>query len=305
MSHSDLDGNIFYRFAMNLFYSAGHVFTSSPEFINHSPKQFVYFDNRTDIALSLTQRELFQLFNNISRLFSINNCIFFSIDLLTTKSNRSQVAHDIHMMIHSITESKGTICLFRYNDEIMLSFTGFGCRCILSDWYLMEDDYERLLKKLDIANMSVSKDEDYFNDMIYSLARDYYLREQPTVYDLLPIDFISNAGIYDVDREEIDKHIEFELATLQRKYGDDYVEYDKSVCAKYEDINAEFDLVLLELDIEDSLEEKLEFENTELEEEFETNEKSEDKDIYELDNIDSEILQDPELLVKWLKKLNS
>ena len=293
MFQSDCDENFFYIFAMNLFYSAGHVFTLSPEFINHSPKQVVYFDNRTDITLSRMQRELFYSFNNISRLFSVNNCIFFSMNLTTSKSTRSQAAHDIHMMIHSITEANGTICLFRYNDEIMLSFVGFGCRCILSDWYLIEDDYELLLKKLDIANMSVSQNKDYFNDMIFSLARDYYLKEQPTIYDLLPIDFISKAGTNDIDRDKIDEQIEFELSSPQRNYGDDYVEYDKSVYIKPEDINTEFDLLLLELDNE--------IDENEL---SETNETAEDKEILELDNLDSEIFQDPELMIKLLKKLN-
>lgn len=82
---------------MKLFNNSGHVFTLSPDFINHSPKQFVYFDNKNDITLTRTQRELFNLFDNISQLFSVNNCVFFSINLITIKSNRSQVAHDIHI----------------------------------------------------------------------------------------------------------------------------------------------------------------------------------------------------------------
>ena len=131
------------------------------------------------------------------------------------------------MMIHPITEASGTVCIFRFNDEVMLSFAGFGYRCILSDWYPMEDDFDRLLGKLDIANISVTRESDYFNDMIYSLARDYYLHNQPTTYELLPIDFILNAGIDGVDREEVDRQIEYELTAPQRFYGDDYVEYFK------------------------------------------------------------------------------
>lgn len=130
---ADYDEKFFYIFSMELFNNAGHVFTLSPEFINHSPKQFVYFDNRTDTILSRTQRELFQSFNNISRLFSVNNCIFFSMNLITAENNRSQAAHDIHTLIHSLTESEGTICLFRHENKIMLSLAGFGYSCILSD----------------------------------------------------------------------------------------------------------------------------------------------------------------------------
>ena len=118
-------------------------------------------------------------------------------------------------------------------------------------------------------------------------------RAQPTIYDLLPIDFISKAGTNDIDRDKIDKQIEFELSAPQRNYGDDYVEYDRSVYIQSEDTNAEFDLLLLELDNE--------IDENEI---SETNETTEDTEIHELDNIDLEIFQDPELIIKWLKKLN-
>lgn len=304
MWQSDYGGERFYMFAMDLFSKAGHVFTSIPEFINHSPEQFVYFDNRADVALSREQRALFRLFNNVSRLFFIQSCAFFSINLLTTKRNRSQAAHDIHMMIHPITGAGGTICLFRYLDEVMMSFTGFGYHCILSDWYPIEDDYEQLLERLDIANMSVSREADYFNDMIYSLARDYYLHDQPTTYDLLPIDFIINAGIDGVDRDEIDRQIEYELAEPQRKYGDDYIEYDETAPSKNEDINAELDLMLLDMDddSDNPFGEEIDSDDDELDDDDFFDEEEEEKDFYEFDDVDPEIFRDPTLMVKWLNK---
>ena len=306
MLPTDYDGYTFYKFAMDLFLKAGHVLTSLPEFSNHSPEQFVYFDGRSDVALSSEQRALFRAFANVSRLFSVNGCVFFSINLLTTKGSRSQTAHDIHMMIHPITEASGTVCIFRFNDEVMLSFAGFGYRCILSDWYPMEDDFDRLLGKLDIANISVTRESDYFNDMIYSLARDYYLHNQPTTYELLPIDFILNAGIDGVDREEVDRQIEYELTAPQRFYGDDYVEYDESSFSKGEDINAELDLMLLEMDDENDnpFGEEIESEDDELEDDEIFEEADEDKDFYEFDDVDPEIFRDPTLMVKWLKKTN-
>ena len=89
----------FYIYAMKLFLNAGHVFASSPEFINHSSEQFVYFDNKFEVSFSKSQRLLLREFNNISRLFTENECAFFSINLITNYQNRSQVANDIHMLI--------------------------------------------------------------------------------------------------------------------------------------------------------------------------------------------------------------
>ena len=78
MSDLNLDGVDFYRDAMELFYEAGHVSTLDPEFFNHSAQEFVYFDNSTDVAISKDQRYLLELVNNISRLFTVNRCAFFS-----------------------------------------------------------------------------------------------------------------------------------------------------------------------------------------------------------------------------------
>lgn len=175
MSIQDAAGEKLYIYAMELFCRAGHVATSDPEYVNHSPQQFAYFDNKADVALTREQRSLFRAFNNISRLFTANRCAFFSINLLSSRLNRSQMAHDIHSMIHPIVDVAGTICLFRFEDEIVLSLEGFGQRCILSDWYPLFDENEELLEKVNIANMSIKRSADYFRDMVYMLARPYYL----------------------------------------------------------------------------------------------------------------------------------
>lgn len=306
MLRSDYDGEDFYKCAMELFSEAGHVFTSVPEFINHSPEQFVYFDNKSDVSLSRDQRALFGTFNNVSLLFSANGCSFFSINLLTTKSERSQAAHDIHTMIHPFVGNDGTICLFGLNDEVMLSFMGFGCRCILSDWYPVEDSNNRLLERLSIANMSIERNVDYFTDMVYILARNYYLYGRSSTYEILPIDFISNAELVGVGKEELDRFIVYALAESQREYGDDYVEYDESLSIKEENISAELDLMLLEMDAESDnpFGEEIESDDDYLDEDefFAENAEAAEQDAYEFDEVDPEIFRDPTLMVKWLNK---
>ena len=304
MFQLDYDGEYFYKYAMELFSRAGHVFTSFPEFVNHSPEQFVFFDNKSDIVLSRDQRMLFRVFNNVSRLFTANSCAFFSINLLTAPKGRSQVAHDIHTLIHPIIGAEGTICLFRYNTEVMISFLGFGYRCILSDWYSMDDDFDNLLERLDIANMSIRREADYFSDMIFSLARYYYLHDQPTTFELLPVDFVSSAGLDGVDRDEIDRQIEYELASPQHNYEDEYVEYDesnKSAVSKREDVIAELDLMLLEMDDDNDnpFGEEIDSEDDDT---FGESDEYVERDNYEFDDVDPEIFRDPTLMVKWLNK---
>lgn len=300
MTSLEHDGENFYRYAMKLFAYAGHVFTSSPEYINHSPEQFAYFDNKPDASLTKAQRAMLGAYNNISRLFTNHNCAFFSVNLLTRKSERSIVAYEIHNMMHPLIDADGTVFIFQYENEVMLSFMGFGYRCILSDWYLQDDIYDVLPEKLDIGNMSIDDGFNYFTDMIYMLARHYYLDGQPSTYSIIPINFFSSAGIEGVDREELDRIIQDALEAPQREYGDDYVEYDEEGFSSSESakINADLDLMFLELDDEEIDSDDMDISLEEIDDDYSTY----SQDEYEYDDLDPEVFKDPTLLVKLLKK---
>lgn len=293
MSQLECDGESFYRYAMELFVQTGHVSHLWAEFINHSPEQFVYFDNTQDISLSREQRAMLTLFNNISYLFVANGCAFFSINLLIEQRFRSQVAHNVHLLIHSVVAADRTICLFRCNNEVILSFVGCGDYCILSDWYAIDDDSGTLCNKLDIANMSIKNGSEYFSDMIHMLARRYYFYEsEPIAHSLLPVDFI-NKGL---ERQELDEMIMHQLSSAEREYGDDYIacDGDEFIVPKAK-IGADIDLILLEMDDgDDSLHNEMIKDN---EEDSESKES-----IYEFENVDPEIFQDPTLMIKWLKE---
>lgn len=302
MSQYDYDGIGFHLFAMELFLEAGHAVTSKPVFVNHSAEQFVFFDCSTEGFLSSDQRVLLKRFNNVSRLFSFNKCVFLSVNLLTTKPYRSQTAHDIHTMIHPRIGANGSICLFRFEDEVMLSFMGFGYQCILSDWYPVNDDYDTLLTRLHVSNMSLDRESAYFADLLYYLARPYYLSpNNPVIHDLVPIDyyydFISEGESY-VDLNDL---ITTELTKSYREYGDDYVEYDEVTISQTIDISSELELMLLEMDDADKdLENPFgEIEGFE-EDDYEGDDV--DHDEYEFDNVDPNVFRDPSLMVKWLQR---
>lgn len=306
MSGFNHDGESFYLHAIELLSKAGHVFTSNPVFANHPPEQFVFFDSKTDLPLSREQRLLLRLFGNVSYLFEYNNCAFFSLELFTTKSDRSQAAYDIHMLIHPLIGSEATILFSQHDDEMLLSFMGFGYQCVLSDWYPIEDDFDQLLNRLDIANVSISRSIDYFTDMVYILGRNYYLYGQPSTYDILPIDFITRTNSDGVDRDELDKFIEFQLTAPRQEYGDDYVAYDKSTNVQLESISAELNLMLLEMADEDDDDDNSFGEELEPEDDID-DDKSIDGDAdntgldeYEFDDVDPEIFRDPLLMVKWI-----
>lgn len=295
------EGESFYQFAMALFMEAGHVFTSTPEYHNHSAERFAYFDNKTDASFSPMERALLKRFNNVSRLFTVNECVFLSVNLLTVRSERSVLAHKVHVMLHPIVETKGTICIFRFEDEVMLSFMGFGYHCILSDWYPMFDPYDKLLHRLDIINMSINSAHEYFDDLIYSLAREYYkVGENTSAFTLLPIDALTRLERDEIGRDDLNEIIREEMSAANKQYGDDYIDYDESVPVGSNDISSDLDLMLLDMDMEDN-------DNPFGEEIEEDDIDSEEKGIlvrdeYEFDNVDPEVFRDPTLLVKMLKR---
>lgn len=297
----DYEGESFYQFAMSLFMETGHVFTSTPEYSNHSAERFAYFDNRPDASLSPANRALLKRFDNVSRLFTVNGCVFFSLNLLARRSERSELAHNIHTMLHPIIKADGTICLFRCEDEVMLSFMGFGYRCVLSDWYPMLDPYDELLQRLDIINMSINSGREYLCDLIYSLAREYYIvGENASAFELLPIDALIRLDRDEITRDDLDEIVREGMFAAYRKYGDDYVEYDESTPTRSDDISSDLDLMLLDMDMEEDdnpFGEEIEEDDIDPdEEEYITH------DEYEFSNVDPEVFKDPTLLVKLLKR---
>lgn len=296
----DFEGESFYRYTMALFFEAGHIFTPIPEYYNHSAEQFAYFDNKAGVSLSLNDRTLLKRFNNVSRLFTINKCVFFSINLVSMRSERSEYAHSIHSMLHPSIDADGTIFVFRFEDEVMLSFMGFGYRCILSDWYPMIDPHDALLHRLDIINISIDSGREYFNDLIYNLAREYYIVSGKAVTcDLLPIDSLTRIERDEITREDLDEIIHEKMLAAYREYGDDYIEYDDEVISiRNESISSSLDMMLLDMDIDDGnpFDEEIE------DDDFESEDDAFTRDEYEFADFDPEVFRDPTLLVKLLKK---
>ena len=303
MPHHCFEGDRFFEYALELFWKAGHAVTKNPVYRNHSPERLVYFDFKQVVSLSKDQRNLLRQFSNISRLFSFNKCTFFSIVLLTSKWERSQAAHDIHTLLHHGTGARGTVCIFKCDDEVMLSFMGFGLKCLLSDWYPIDDDFDELLDRLHVVNMSLDRDIDYFFDMVYSLARGYYFAaKDPVVYELIPADFCVGKTHEEMDRDELNQIVNEELRRIQLEYGDDYVEYDDTIIPlQNSEINAELDMMLLEMDdVDEELGNPFDEETGESEDEM-FDEESE-MDEYEFEDLDPEIFKDPTLMVKFLEK---
>ena len=182
----------------------------------------------------------------------------------------------------------------------MLSFIGFGYRCILSDWYPMFDPYDKLIHRLDITNMGINSGREYFDDFVYNLARGYYIfGTNASPFAVLPINALSQLDRDEISRDDLDEIIRNEMFAIYRQYGDDYVEYNESAPTRSEDIGSDIDLMLLDMDMEDD--------DNPFGEDIEDDDFGSDeddfltRDEYEFADIDPEVFRDPTLLVKLLK----
>lgn len=279
------DAENFFEYALELFSQTGHTDVDEPEFTNHTASQVVYFDGGKNLSLNHRQRGRLKIFDNVSRLFTTCGVAFFSANLSTSRSDRSQAAHDAHVLIHASFNDTTTLCLFRHADKIILSFASNGLGCLLSDWFDPNDG--NFFEHLDIANFPVGDDE-YFRSMVHLLARRYYFADNaPTAYSLLPIDFFTGGEL---------SHKEFEDFILEQKfsavknYGDDYVEYDATQLDSFDDATAELDSVLLEA-------ENVEF--------VFDNEEPNEESLAEINMIDNEDFADPSKLLEKISTVLS
>ena len=81
----------------------------------------------------------------------------------SANAEHSQMAHDVHKLMHPFVETAASVCVFHCDGEYVLSFAGYGVNFMLSDWYPLVDDFDSFLKKIDIGNISISSDRDYPN----------------------------------------------------------------------------------------------------------------------------------------------
>ena len=289
----DYEGEMFYQYVQQLCIRTGHTLVTVPIYANHTPEQFFYLDNHTELSLTQSERALFTSFYNVSLLFCANDCWFISANLFTERSMRSQLAHDVHTLIHMIMGANASVCFFRHEEEVILSLVGYNYQCILSDWYPIDDDYDTLASKLCVANMSITDYEEYFVDMVYALGRRYYFSGYPSRYDLLPVDCLLYAK-GDLVSGDIDELISKGLSEFVGTYGDDYVEYCETKLSDREEQQRALDSMLLSM-----LNAEGEY-ASEMNSEILDDSQFSDENL--IDDIEPELFQDAELLLKWIRK---
>lgn len=309
-----------YKTGIKLFLEAGHTPTSDVVYINHTPEQVVYFDTSEDIYLTSQQRGalteavyISHLFDITEELFGIKDkgCIgFYSVEMNTSDHSRSQSAYDIHNALCSALPGEANVILFRHEGKLLVSIQGFDSEIVLSDWFDEYTEFDVLVEKIHICNVSIATMRDYISDLIYACARWYHIYPisgEMAAYDMLPVNCFTSTDLDapSLSKEELKEVIRDALNTAANEYGYDYVESGITHRLSDRDISAELDLLSLDLDMEDE-----EGFATEIfgDEDFPSDYDDEADDIdtdhtdeYEFESFDAEIFRDPLQMIRLLE----
>lgn len=314
-----MDDKLFYEYVLSLLFEAGHVITPFPIYRNHTSNEALYIDSKEDVVLNRFDRGLLSLMDNVSLLADIKwpgvvdeldeNVQIYSITVNFSNRCRSQSVADIHHLMQRYWNCTHSIVFFKHCEKYIVSFANNVCSHILSDWHNVGMDYDDIIDRICVGNISLTTSNEYFHDFLYAVAREYYIRPisfEEASYGLMPADYITKSLASDISfsKDEIKEIIQSNLVAFETVYGDDYVEpkyTGMEELNQHHNISAEIDRISFELelnsDIDDAQLEQFDFE----EEGFEEDNDDDFFDGYD-ENVDPAIFDDPVLMVKWLEK---
>ena len=314
-----MDDKQFYEYVLSLLAEAGHVITPTPVYKNHTSDEALYIDSTKDVVVNRFDRGLLSLMDNVSLLTEIKwpgvvdeldeKVQIYSITVNFSNCCRSQNIADIHHLMQRYWSCTHSIVFFKNQEKYVISFADNDCSHILSDWRDVELDYDDIVDRICIGNISLTTSNEYFLDFLFAVAREYCIRPisfEEASYGLMPADYITKSLASDISfsKDEIKEIIRSNLVAFETVYGDDYVEPEYTGIEElnqYHNISAEIDRISFELeldrDIDDVQLEQFDFE----EEGFEEDNGDDIFDDYEED-VDPAIFDDPVLMVKWLEK---
>ena len=310
-----MDNMKFYEYVFTILSEAGHVITSSPIYVNHSSGETLYIDSSKDVVTNRFERDLLSLIDNVSLLVDVRwpgvvpeldeNVQIYSATVDFSERCRSQNIADIHHLLQKYWNCTHSIVFFKNKESYLISFADKDRSHILSDWFSITYEWDKIVERVGIENIAIDTCENYFLDFLYATAREYCIRPvsfEEASYGLMPLDYISKSLSSDIplSRDEIKNMIRDNLLYFELMYGDDYVEPQYTGMEErtyYHNISDEIDRISFELELEDTDDE----EQFSFEDDLDDDDNDDIFDDYDED-IDPAIFDDPTLMVKWLEQ---
>lgn len=311
----------FYEYVSVILQEAGHMITPNPIYANHSASETLYIDSSKDVTISRFERTLLMQLSNVSLLVEMTwqgvvedlteTVHIYSITIDAPNRNRSQIVADIHHLLHQYWDCTHSIVFFKNRNQYIISFADKDQSHILSDWFDINLDYDKIVERIDTADLTIESSGGYFGDFIYAVARNYYIypiSAEDATYGMLPLNYVASAfGVESgISKDDIKALAKGNLLTYELQYGDDYVApvyigYDEQ--SQLRRMAMELDRISFELELSEELgdEESLDYFDDRLDDELDAEFDDDSIDDWESD-IDPAIFDDPVLMVKWLEK---
>ncbi len=309
-----MEGKDFFEFVFSLLTESGHVVTSDPVYTNHSSKEMLYVDSTADVMVSNMDRQLLLEVDNISLLQELTwsgqesgvdeNVQIYSMEVNSLATCRSQDVARIHQLLCYYWSCTHSIVFFKSQNSFVISFADNLRSHILSDWYDFTEGGSILIEKLNIGTISLDSSNQYFEDFLFAVAREYYIYPisvEEASYGMIPIDYISNGLLLSLNSSKIDikAMIRSNLRTYETQYGSDYIEPRHTGIeehADYKDVTDEIDRLSFELEVanDDEVDYKPQ-DNV-----SNSDNCRDDEELFE--DINPEIFDDPVLMIKWLEQ---
>lgn len=318
-----MNGSLFYEYVAALLQDSGHMVSSSPVYFNHSSKETLYFDSDNEVTLSQSERNLLSTIDNVSLLVELRwtestggfseTVNIYSVTVDFPNRTRSQNVTEVHRLLHKFWSCTHSIVFFENRGTYIISFADSKQSSILSDWFPVCADYDDVVNRIHIANMSLNSSHEYFEDFIYAIAREYYLHPisfEEASLGMIPLGYLIPQADMDssISKSEIKNMIRDNMKYFESIYGDDYVEpvfEGHAELQEYYSLTDEIERISFELELSAGMEEDqdddfaFEIEHENEDETYDTDDIfGEDFD----DDIDPAIYDDPVLMVKWLQK---
>ena len=308
----------FFEYVSELLNGAGHMITSVPIYMNHSASETLYIDSNKDVTTSRFERTMLMQLGNVSLLTKMTwpgvvedlteTVHIYSISIDVPDRNRSQFVADSHRLLHQYWNCQHSIVFFKNRHQYVISFANKDQSHILSDWFDIKVDYDEVVEKIDISNISLNSSNDYFADFIYAVARKYYLYPisvEEATYSMIPLTFVASAfGVKtEASKDDVKTLAKANLLYYETLYGDDYVApvlvgYDEQ--AQFQRMATELDRISFELELAAELDEEVEVAFDDSDDDL--GEFDDDFDEEFDDDLDPAIFDDPILMVKWLEQ---
>lgn len=294
-----------------LLQALGYSFIENPDFDDGSIDKFIYFSAPNRVYFSSQERSYLTQISSLKYIceisqhdllekgYNVKKIIIIAVDLICTKSDRSEVSYYITKILNKLFNDYLFI-IFKHQDYIEFCTKFDNGLVCMSDWFNTSQptltEIYTILELSPSSVIGVNNIKEYYEEISYGFSREYIKRPESyeyMAYECFPKitdDIIEET----VSKEAINEFAEKRKNYYMELYGDDYVVVDTSFVVM-EDNDEDWTMFELDALIPPEAQKELD------EEYFDNELNNDDNNDIDYSQIDENILNDPVKLLEFLE----